>query len=277
MIPTGQEIEELTNVVRRAGAEVIMPRFRNLAADDIATKSGPMDVVTVADRTAEEAIRKGVEQVLPGAAVIGEEAVADDPRLLDSIGTRQTCVIVEPIDGTGNFVAGLAVFGSILAVEHEGQTVFGLLHDPVLDDWMFAIFGGGAWFRSRNGAQSQIRLRAVTRALGEARGFVTLDDYETETRKIVREGFDAVFHIRDIRCSCHEYRLLASGYVDFLRSFTLKPWDHAVGLLLLEEGGGRAAVDGKHPNSPTHSDGRIVAARSEAMGRDIANLAAALP
>lgn len=254
-----------------------MPRFRNLAANDVATKSGPMDLVTVADRAAEEAIRKGVEQVLPGAVVIGEEAVAEDAELLDAIGTSRTCVIVDPIDGTGNFVAGLAVFGTILAVVHEGQTVFGLLHDPVLDDWMFAVRGGGAWFRRRNGAQSRVPPRTETPALDRARGFVTLDDYDTETRKIVRQGFDAVFHVRDIRCSCHEYRLLASGSVDFLRSHTLKPWDHAAGLLLLEEAGGWAAVEGVRPYSPTISDGRIIAAGSEALGRDIAELAATLP
>jgi fructose-1,6-bisphosphatase/inositol monophosphatase family enzyme len=106
---------------------------------------------------------------------------------------------------------------------------------------------------------------------------VTLEDYDTETRRIVRQRFDAVLQIRDIRCSCHEYRLLASGSVDFIRSYSLKPWDHAAGLLLLEEAGGWAAVDGSRPYSPTLCDGRIVAAGSEAVGRDIAALAATLP
>ena len=277
MIPSRRDIDDLIEVVRRAGAEVIMPRFRDLADGEVATKSGPRDLVTVADHAAEEAIRKGVEQVLPGAKVIGEEAVADNPRLLDAIGSGGTCVIVDPIDGTGNYVAGLAVFGTILAVVHEGQTVFGLLHDPVLDDWMFAVRGGGAWFRRRNGTCSRVTTQNAGMVLERATGFVTLEDYDTATRRIVRQRFDAVSHVRDIRCSCHEYRLLASGSVDFLRSFSLKPWDHAAGLLLLEEAGGWAAVDGVHPYSPTICEGRIVAAGSEALGRDIADLAVALP
>ncbi len=106
---------------------------------------------------------------------------------------------------------------------------------------------------------------------------MTLEDYDPDTRRVVRQGFDAVFHVRDIRCSCHEYRLLASGGVDFLRSYSLKPWDHAAGLLLLEEAGGWAAVDGVRPYSPTIHEGRIVAAGSEALGRRIAALAAPLP
>ena len=272
-----QDIDDLINVVRRAGAEMIMPRFRRLTDDDIETKSGPKDLVTVADRAAEEAIRADVEKILPGAVVVGEEAVAADARLLDAIGTCETCVIVDPIDGTGNYVAGVAVFGTIIAVVHKGQTVFGLLYDPVLDDWMIAHRGAGASFHRSDGTVTTIQSRNGNFTLDQASGFVALDDYDPETRRIVRRGFDPVFYIRDIRCSCHEYRLVASGSVDFLVSRALKPWDHAAGLLLLEEAGGWSAVNGQRPYSPTLREGRIVAAGSEALGRNIAELAASLP
>ncbi len=277
MIPKQKDIEDLIDVVRQAGAEMIMPRFRRLTGDDIETKTGPKDLVTVADRAAEEAIRNGVERILPRAIVVGEEAVNADARLLDAIGTSETCVIVDPIDGTGNYVAGLAVFGTILAVVYKGQTVFGLLYDPIMDDWMFALRGAGAFFRHGDGSVTPAQSRKHDLTLGQASGFVTLDDYDAETRQIVRRGFDPVFHIRDIRCSCHEYRLLASGSVDFLRSYALHPWDHAAGLLLLEEAGGWSAVDGQRPYSPTLREGRIVAAGSEVLGRKIAELAAWLP
>lgn len=270
-------IEDLIDVVRNAAASEIMPRFRNLSASDVKTKSGPADLVTVADRAAEEMIRRGVEKILPGAAVIGEEAVAEDARLLDAIGSSETCVIVDPIDGTGNYVAGLAVFGTILAVVHNGQTVFGVLYDPVLDDWMFARRGDGAWFRRSDGTVARLGSCDEPSALDQARGYVTLDDYDSSTREMVRRGFDPVLSIRDIRCSCHEYRGLVSGRVDFLRSYALKPWDHAAGVLLVEEVGGWAAVDGEQPYSPSLRQGRLVAATSEPLGRRIAELAAPLP
>lgn len=274
---SAQQIGDLIEVVREAGAREIMPRFRNLSDRDISTKSGPKDLVTVADRAAEELIRQGVVSILHRATVIGEEAVAEDPGLLDAIARSETCVIIDPIDGTGNYVAGLAVFGTLLAVVDRGQTIFGLLYDPVLDDWMFASRGEGAWFHRSDGALSPVRLKDACVALEQASGFVALDDYETATRELVRRGFDPVFHIRDIRCSCHEYRALAAGSVDFLRSHTLKPWDHAAGNLLVEEAGGWAAVDGNRPYSPTLPDGRMIAARSEALGRQIADLTASLP
>jgi fructose-1,6-bisphosphatase/inositol monophosphatase family enzyme len=274
---SARDIDDLIDVVRNAAASEIMPRFRNLSVSDVETKSGPADLVTVADRAAEEMIRRGVEKILPGAAVIGEEAVAEDARLLDAICTSETCVIVDPIDGTGNYVAGLAVFGTILAVVHNGQTMFGVLYDPVLDDWMFAQRGDGAWFRRPDGTVTRLGSCDKSSALDQARGYVTLDDYDSSTREIVRRGFDPVMNIRDIRCSCHEYRGLVSGRVDFLRSYALKPWDHAAGVLLVEEVGGWAAVDGEHPYSPSLQHGRLVAATSESLGRRIAKLAAPLP
>ncbi len=277
MIPTARDIDDLVEVVRRAGAEIIMPGFRNLAAGDVATKSGPNDLVTVADRAAEEAIRQGVGRILPGAAVIGEEAVAEDAGLLDAIDTSETCVIVDPIDGTGNYVAGLAVFGTILAVLHRGETVFGLLHDPVLDDWLVAVRGEGARFRRKDGAVTPVRLPEDACPLDRARGFVTLDDYDAGIREIVRRRFDPVQHVRDIRCSCHEYRALALGSVDFLRSYGLKPWDHAAGILVVEEAGGWAAVDGTRRYRPAMRQGRMIAARSETLGHRVAELAAPLP
>jgi fructose-1,6-bisphosphatase/inositol monophosphatase family enzyme len=274
---SARDIDDLIDVVRNAAASEIMPRFRNLSVSDVETKSGPADLVTVADRAAEEMIRRGVEKILPGAAVIGEEAVAEDARLLDAICTSETCVIVDPIDGTGNYVAGLAVFGTILAVVHNGQTMFGVLYDPVQDDWMFAQRGDGAWFRRPDGTVARLGSCDKSSALDQARGYVTLDDYDSSTREIVRRGFDPVMNIRDIRCSCHEYRGLVSGRVDFLRSYALKPWDHAAGVLLVEEVGGWAAVDGEDPYSPSLRHGRLVAATSESLGRRIAKLAAPLP
>ncbi|MXQ07394.1 inositol monophosphatase [Alphaproteobacteria bacterium GH1-50] len=277
MIPNPRQIEELIELVRDTARTEIMPRFRNLHSAEISTKAGPTDLVTVADRAAEDAIRRGVLGILPGATVIGEEAVAEAPGLLSGMADAETCVIIDPIDGTGNYVAGLAVFGTILAVLDKGETVFGLLYDPVMDDWMYALRGKGAWFHRQDGSEHPVRARSEVCQLSAAKGFVTVEDYDGEDKETVRRAFDGALHVRDIRCSCHEYRLLASGSVDFLRSYSLAPWDHAAGLLLLGEAGGWAAVDGTRPYSPCRHDGRIVAAGSGALGRVVAALSARLP
>ena len=272
---TQSQIDDLVDAVRHAAADHIIPHFRHLSPDEIEAKSHALDLVTIADRAAEDAIRTSVKRILPNAAFVGEEAVAADPGAMDAIAASETCVIVDPIDGTGNFVAGLAIFGTILAVIENGRTVFGLLYDPALDDWMFAVRGEGAWFRRRNGDFDRLRTNE-DRDLAEARGFLSVEDYALVDREALLRVFHGALHVRDIRCSCHEYRLLASGGVDFLRSFSLMPWDHAAGSLLLEEAGGWAAVNGSDPYAPTRHEGRIVAASCEAMGRRIAGLAAGM-
>jgi fructose-1,6-bisphosphatase/inositol monophosphatase family enzyme len=275
MVLNERQIDDLVEAVRSVGAREIMPHFRNLSVNDVEAKSHAHDLVTIADLAAEDSIRLNVERILPGAAFVGEEAVASNPRIIDAIDTSDTCVLVDPIDGTGNYVAGLAVFGTILAVIHKGQTIYGILYDPVVDDWMFAVRNEGSWFRRRNGDCIRLQTKRDCN-LDAARGLVAIEDYNSTERATLLRKFDAVFHVRDIRCSCHEYRALASGGVDFLRSYSLKPWDHAAGLLLLQEAGGWAAVNGAKPYAPTCHDGRIVAASCESMGQRISMLTAGL-
>ena len=117
-----------------------MPRFRRLVPGAARAKSAPDDLVTEADLAMEAALTEGVRRVLPGTAVVGKEAVAADPGVRAAAGA-ELAVIVDPLDGTWNFTHGVAVFGVILAVARWGEPVWGLLYDPLLDDWVVARRG----------------------------------------------------------------------------------------------------------------------------------------
>ncbi|WP_138469220.1 inositol monophosphatase [Poseidonocella sp. HB161398] len=266
------EAEALTALVRDTARRLILPRFRNLDATEIAAKSDPLDLVTVADREAEAAIAQGARRILPGAAIIGEEAVAADPRLLDALGQGGTAVLIDPVDGTLNFARGLSVFGVILAVVREGQTVFGLLHDPVMDDWVVAHRGGGAWHVSARGARRRLKV-SDCRALGEAEGILPFETGHGTRRAQAMAAFAGARSLRSLRCSCHEYRMLAAGQADFSVSALLNPWDHAAGMLAVEEAGGWGQVEGGRRYVPTLRDGRAVAAAGPELGRAVAALA----
>ncbi len=253
-----------------------MPHFRNLASLEVGTKRDAKDLVTDADRAAEIAIGAAVAKILPHAVVVGEEAASERPQILDAIGTAGTCVIIDPIDGTQNFVAGLAVFGTILAVVENGETVFGLLYDPVLDDWICASRGEGAFYASSTTTPKQVVCRSA-RPLGTARGFLPFDNYPAEERADLMRGFDSVYQIQDIRCSCHEYRQLASGQADFLRSRYLNSWDHAAGLLVLQEADGWAKVEGTQTYTPALRAGHVIAASCEEVGLKVSDLSVAMP
>lgn len=206
----------LIEIVRAAAAREILPRFRNLASDDIDTKAGPDDLVTIADRAAEAVITAEVRKLLPEALVIGEEAVSETPDLLSLMEAAKTCVVIDPVDGTSNFAAGIAAFGVILSVVERGQPVFGLLYDPVLDDWIVAHKGQGAWFVAPGHAQRRLATRPRPPA-GRLQGFVPVDLFEPMDRAPVMARFAPLGPTRALRCSCHEYRTIAFGHAGLCR------------------------------------------------------------
>lgn len=265
---TDAQIDALVALVRQTGRDLVMPRFRNLDPGDIDAKSDAMDLVTIADREAEAALASGARAILPGCAVVGEEAVAEDRALLDQIATAETCVLIDPVDGTFNFARGLAVFGIILAVTHRGQTIFGLLYDPVLDDWVMAQRGGGAYFCNARGMRRPIATRAG-RPLAETEGTIPLDLVAGDHRAKVLDAIAAARSARSLRCSCHEYRMLATGQADFAVNTSSNPWDHAAGALIVAEAGGAAILTDGTPYSPLRHHDWVIASGTPALAQTL--------
>jgi len=260
---TEDEEAALIALVREVAKAEIMPRFRCLPTEDIRSKSAPDDLVTEADLRSEVAITEGVRQLLPDALVIGEEAVAADASILDGIAQANQSVIIDPVDGTWNFAKGLATFGVILAVVENGQTVFGLLYDPVLDDWVWARKGGGAWYQRPNASPVKLSVTG-SNTIETTVGFVPLFLFPYETRMKLAGAIPGFRRIWSVRCSCHEYRLLAQGHADFCLSGTLNPWDHAAGALTVIEAGGAAGLlDGRDYTPGMTSGGHLVTAGSQ--------------
>ncbi len=185
------DADGLIAIVRQAAKQEIIPRYRRLSPDAIGTKSSESDLVTDADRGAEASIRRAVAKLMPGAAVIGEEAVAGDESLLDRIGSSDLAVIVDPVDGTWNFAKGLPLFGVIVAVVADGDTVFGLLYDPVMDDWVAAIKGQGAFFGRPDEIPQPVHV-APPESLDRLSGFVpfTNIDVPAENRQTGKSQHD---------------------------------------------------------------------------------------
>ncbi len=97
-----------------------MPLFRNLGDGDVRTKTGPLDLVTAADEAAERRITAGLRREFPGCMVVGEEAASADPALLNELAGADLAFVVDPVDGTSNFAAGLTLFGVMAAAFRHG-------------------------------------------------------------------------------------------------------------------------------------------------------------
>ena len=260
------EQSQVIAAVREAAAREILPRFRALSPGDIAAKANPQDLVTAADLAMEAALRENLPQILPGAAILGEEGVAADPAQLDLIAKGGRVIVIDPIDGTFNFVHDLATFGTILAVVEDGRTVFGLLYDPMLDDWIWAAEGEGAWFGTRAlTLPDPGPLETLTGMLG-SHG-LTREEWMGIAGEYHRFG-----KIKDTGASLWDYRMMAQGQVAFKLNRYCNVWDHAAGVLCMREAGGYAALIDGTPYDPTMREGRLLAAQSEALWHELAEV-----
>ncbi len=262
-------IPVLVAAVRRAAQTCILPRFRNLGAGDVATKSGPSDLVTLADTEAEAQIAADLARDWPEARVLGEEGVAADKTLRGEMAVAEWAVIVDPVDGTWNFAKGLSVFGMILAVLHRGVPVWGMLYDPVMDDWIAAGADGAAEMVGARG-RTVLTSSAETRA-GRMTGYVTLGLFPKAQQARIVQEFPDFARVTSLRCACHEYRMLAQGHVEFCLSGPVPhPWDHAAGVLAVERAGGVARFLDGDAYHAGRAKGVILAAGSQAVWDEMA-------
>ena len=257
----------LINLVRRDARAEIMPRFRNLAQDDITTKSGPHDLVTEADHLAEAMLARGLQRMFPHALIVGEEAVAAKPSLREDVSGAELAIIIDPVDGTWNFAHGLPLFGVIIAVTRFGRPVLGLLYDPVADDWIIA---DEATPTRLGGALGSERPTKVSSGgdLSELQGYLHFSLMAQQQQELLAPLLPGLARVTALRCSCHEYRVLAQGAVDFVMSGMLNPWDHAAGVITCQQAGGIAMMlDGRAYNTEITEGVLLCAANQDTWTR----------
>jgi fructose-1,6-bisphosphatase/inositol monophosphatase family enzyme len=131
-------------ILARAARTELMPRFGRLSAGQVRAKSSRFDVVTDADEAAERAMATALTAAHPDAVVVGEEAAARDPTLLGAVGTADLAFVLDPLDGTKNFAAGVPLFGVMAAATMRGEVVLAALHDSVCRTTALALRGEGA-------------------------------------------------------------------------------------------------------------------------------------
>jgi len=248
---------DIAALLRTAARAEIMPRFRQLEAGAIRTKSGPLDLVTDADEAAERMIEAGLRARFPGCVVVGEEATAADPSLLGRLVDADLAFVVDPVDGTSNFAAGLPLFGCMAAMLRRGEIVGAWIYDPMGDDTAIALRGEGAWIETPSGGRHDLRVAAPV-APSAMVACVSWTYLAVDIRAAVTARLPNLAGALSFRCAAHEYRLAAGGHVHGLFYTRLMPWDHAPGWLLHREAGGYAArFDGSAYGPGTTSGGLI--------------------
>ena len=233
MIPDRATVAAL---IAAAAAAEIMPRFAKLGAGDIREKA-PGDLVTVADEAMERRLAPQLLALTPGALVVGEEATAAEPALLDEVGEAPWAWVIDPIDGTANFADSQPTFGVIVALLRHGDPVAGWIHDPIARETVTAAAGEGAWLGNR-----RLQVAPAPKRERDLSGVLLAGHYGSkELGRLVQRNRGKVSALNSVRSAAHEYLRLARAEMHFVLWTKLMPWDHAAGVLIHREAGGYAA------------------------------------
>ena len=239
--------------MKRAAETAILPHYRSLADADIREKT-PGDVVTVADHASEAILADALAGIEPNAAIVGEEASEADPAVMDRLGDG-LCWIIDPLDGTNNYAAGKPPFGIIVALSQNGETERGWLYDPLSGRFCRARRGHGAFIDGE---------RIAARETGETPpvAAISLIFVDGEKRERLKAHIAPHYGVVDIpRCAAEQSPRLVLGENDLSLFERTLAWDHAAGVLWLNEAGGKAArFDGSPYRTDSRAKGMIGAA-----------------
>ena len=228
------DISAVETIIREVADEHILPLFRNLGRDDVSTKSGPNDLVTIADVNAENALAPRLMDLLPGSVVLGEEGTAKDPSVLDALAGDAPVWVIDPIDGTRNFVNGSAEFATMVALAEKGETRAAWIYPPIDGACATAEKGSGSFWRGEPMAGRE------GTELGAMQGTYHKNYIPKDWARRIEPNLKRLGKTGPAHCAAYVYLRLSSGEHDFGVHGKLMPWDHLAGTLMLREAGGEA-------------------------------------
>jgi histidinol-phosphatase len=219
-----QQYLDVAIAAAKAAGEVILPYFRTAIAIETKADQSP---VTAADRAGEQVIVEMLRRHFPEHGVLGEEFGAQ-------AGRGDARWIIDPIDGTQNFIRGIPFFGTLIALEQAGEITVGVVHAPAQGDLLYAARGLGAFANGEPLAVSTITELAQAMLLHSSLNLMLRDGYWDGLRRLTQatrrqRGFGDYF----------AYTFVCRGQAEVMLETDIKPWDVAPLKIIVEEAGGR--------------------------------------
>jgi len=231
----------------RAAGRVTLPFFRGDCAQTDKGLPGAFDPVTEADRSAEAEIRRLIAARYPDHGVIGEEYGEDRP-------DADHVWVLDPIDGTRAFIAGLPLWTTLIALRTEGTPQIGVIAQPYLDEIFLGGPSGARLIRS-NG-EAPLKTRSCER-LTDAVISTTDPDIFNGAELGAWTQVRATARLARLGCDAYAYAMVAAGRMDLVAETSLKVWDWSALMPVVEGAGGR--VTDWLGGAPSEADGRILA------------------
>jgi myo-inositol-1(or 4)-monophosphatase len=210
----------------RAGAEVLMRYYEK--SFNIKYK-GEIDPVSQADTDAQKAVIKVIKNVFPEHGILAEEDGVNDVK-------KDFCWIIDPLDGTVNFVHGVPMFCVSVALRHKKEIISGVIYSPVMKEVFTAQKGKGAYL---NGKKIKVsKEKELIRALSVTGFPYYVREKSSRVMRNFTEVMTAAQGIRRLGSAALDLAYVACGRFDFFWEEGLKVWDIAAGILLVKEAGG---------------------------------------
>lgn len=253
-------IDEVAQLMAEASATIIKPLYQNLSPDDVATKSSDTDFVTVADREAEFWLMPRLEALLTDAIALGEESISDDPAAEKQL-RHNLAFVIDPIDGTRNFVNGTPHFCSMISLIDKGEPLISWVLRPVDNDMFVAVADEGVFHSDIEEGEWQLLPPVMRRTqLGDMIGTGGIKGLSGHVRDEVRQQLRALPGRRLIGSAGCEAIMLATGAHDFLMHAKTTAWDHTpVDLFAREAGLVSAHMPSGDGYSPFNAEALLVA------------------
>jgi myo-inositol-1(or 4)-monophosphatase len=238
-------------VVTHGAADFIRSQAGKVTADDVITKSRN-SLVSYVDKTAEEILVKGLSNIIPGAGFITEEETVTQHQ-------SEYTWVIDPLDGTTNFLQQIPVYSVSVGLVHHGQIVVGIVSDVEQRETFYAWKGGGAWC---NGKPIKVSGRTDVQDAVVATGFPYASrDVLPQLTSVFEFFLKNARGIRRLGSAAIDLAYVACGRFDVYYETTLNPWDIAGGILLVEEAGGKVSDFSGHQEMM--KNGQIIAGPPE--------------
>ncbi len=226
--------------------ETILPFFRTALVVEN-KKPGGFDPVTAADRAAEDAMRVLIRRSFPSHGILGEEYAGERT-------DAEYVWVLDPIDGTKSFIAGMPAWGTLIGLMRFGEPVFGMMHQPFTRE-RFSGDGGAARYRGPMGNR-ELRVRECA-ALSDALLFTASPLLMNEKDRAAFARVEKKAKLSRYGGDCYAYCMLAAGLIDLVIETEIKPHD-IVPLIPIITGAGGIVTTWE--NGPAQAGGRIVVA-----------------
>lgn len=270
------KLDQVADIIREVAHDKIVPRFEQLKQEEIRQKSGPGDLVTIADEEAEIELTRILKDILPGSQVVGEEAVSSGTVLRDILKDRENIVwVVDPVDGTGNFAHGRPIFGTMVALVKGGERVASWIYQIPRTRMIAAEKGAGVTiegsrFQPPAKPSDDMDFKAMS-------AFIGTKFIPSHMRPFVESQISQLGDVTTCTCCAWEYIDVLEGKRTFSFYKRIEPWDHLAGALILSEAGYYTRKWDGEEYGGTDLEGGLLNAPTQAIWQRVHDLLIATP